>query len=249
MNILLSWLDAHNGTISAAATIVLVFITAWYAWQARETVCEMRRQRAADEENRFLAQRPVVYPVDKLSSDGSTIGLDWLANRCHITLANAGPGLATDLCAVLMAPPDRSGALPRRYTLWKDRPLPPGEGARQLVMEVGQTMVGTTARIGAYALTPPPAPAHMDLVLGRAPIVEARLTLTYRDVFGRKHAAIFDYTSLQRWENAVFLAGIPSDLADLDLEARPRPDMVLRDESDPLAVLAEAPSELYGDVS
>jgi hypothetical protein len=45
------------------------------------------------------------------------------------------------------------------------------------------------------------------------------LTLTYRDVYGRKHAAIFDHTVLKMWELVDYLPDITNDLADIEREA------------------------------
>jgi hypothetical protein len=39
-----------------------------------------------------------------------------------------------------------------------------------------------------------------------------RLTLTYEDIFSRKHAAIFDYTSTGRWQTVAICEDIKEDL-------------------------------------
>jgi hypothetical protein len=53
-------------------------------------------------------------------------------------------------------------------------------------------------------------------------IGDGRLTLTYSDVFGRKHAAIFDFTPQRRWELVAYLRDIPEDLADIEKRAASR---------------------------
>jgi hypothetical protein len=85
----------------------------------------------------------------------------------------------------------------------------------------GWTELGTVKRCKLYA---PLKPDEHDLKRGQTERV-ARLTLTYSDIFGRKHAALFDFTTEQAWENVAYLRDIPADLADL--AAAHRRQMVL----------------------
>ena len=56
----------------------------------------------------------------------------------------------------------------------------------------------------------------MATMVGAAYVYVARLTMTYHDVFGRKHATIADLDSLQRWHLAEPLEGSAVDLEDLE---------------------------------
>lgn len=46
--------------------------------------------------------------------------------------------------------------------------------------------------------------------------VLARLTLTYQDIFRRKHAATFDYIDLYGWQCVALLSDIAKDLEDVN---------------------------------
>ncbi|MGZ6375557.1 MAG: hypothetical protein ACXWPI_12660 [Ktedonobacterales bacterium] len=48
------------------------------------------------------------------------------------------------------------------------------------------------------------------------PTILARYTITYHDIFGRRHAAIYDYDSQHRWRSVAFLTNIPQDLEELN---------------------------------
>lgn len=48
--------------------------------------------------------------------------------------------------------------------------------------------------------------------------VTARLTLTYQDVEGRKHAAIFDYVQDHGWKQVKYLSNISKTLDELNAQ-------------------------------
>ena len=58
--------------------------------------------------------------------------------------------------------------------------------------------------IGAYKLNAPPEPTLAEITHGHMPVHAARVTITYQDVFGRKHASTFDYVQRWRGKPAVF---------------------------------------------
>ena len=58
------------------------------------------------------------------------------------------------------------------------------------------------------------------MLAGKYNIV-GRLTLTYSDVFGRRHAAIFDYIDIHGWQLAEFAADLEENLEDLDAKTQP----------------------------
>ena len=53
-------------------------------------------------------------------------------------------------------------------------------------------------------------------MFGSAYIYLGRLTLTYQDIFGRKHACIADFDTLERWHIHPHLEDIATDLEDLE---------------------------------
>ncbi len=143
----------------------------------------------------------------------------WDERSVRVPVANGGAGTAFDLCGVLLGAAHDPAILSHRFTLWKDLPLPAAD-SRDAILARGMSMVSGTTRIKEHPLQPPPKPHPGDEMIAAIPRYTARLTLTYKDVFGRKHAALFDYSSQGRWENAVFLDDVEHDLADLDREAR-----------------------------
>lgn len=76
------------------------------------------------------------------------------------------------------------------------------------------------ATIGGYPLYAPAKPTREEQMLGGHYNIVARLTLTYQDIFERKHAAVFDYIDLYGWRCIALLVDIPRDLDALDDEAR-----------------------------
>ncbi len=269
-------IQAIAAAISAVSTVVLVGVTIYYAVQtrrtvremersrtmtgrtveemhnqvavAREQVGEMRAQRTLDEESRYLAQRPVVYPVEPLAedmmpADSASLTLVWDRRECAVVLANAGGGIATELCGVLMGPDARPVVNPR-YTLWKAVPLRPTDAPVSMTMIGSASKVGGAACIGSRSLEPPLPPSLDDMAWRATPYVIARLTLTYRDVFGCKHASMVDYTSMQRWENAVFLPNITQDLEDLERGYGVPPSAQIAEETAELHVLGFEDNDL-----
>src|SRR6516225_9950807 len=49
--VIIEWLDAHSGAVQAIATIVLVAITAYYAWTSRSLVQQTRQTLQASSRN------------------------------------------------------------------------------------------------------------------------------------------------------------------------------------------------------
>jgi len=100
---------------------------------------------------------------------------------------------------------------------------------QKLQMQLGGTIVGPDAVIRSRSkraerkLGPPANPSREDMLLGPKAVIDGRLTLTYRDVYGAKHATVLDYSSLQRWEDGVYIPDVEKDLVDLEAAARARP--------------------------
>lgn len=57
-------------------------------------------------------------------------------------------------------------------------------------------------------------------MLGGQYNVLARLTLTYQDIYLRKHAAVFDYIDLYAWQCVALLTDTETDLETIDSEVR-----------------------------
>ncbi|MCL4508490.1 MAG: hypothetical protein M1296_03060 [Chloroflexi bacterium] len=73
---------------------------------------------------------------------------------------------------------------------------------------------------GAAPRPAPEQPTPQERMLGGYYNSIARLTLTYQDIFMRKHAGVFDYIDHYGWQCVALLADIPKDLEDLNNAAR-----------------------------
>jgi hypothetical protein len=123
---------------------------------------------------------------------------------------------------VLFPPEGQStpGQLPPRYTLWREPSLRPGM-SRRVKLETGATVMNGDAMIGGYQLFAPRKPSLGEMHGGRYNVL-ARLTLTYQDIYARRHAAIFDYVDLYGWQCIGVPTEVSQDLESVDREARRR---------------------------
>jgi hypothetical protein len=254
-----SWLDTHNGSMTALATFVLVGVTVFYAAQARLTVQEMRAQRddmkaqiaemqgqgqvmrnqletleaqrkvmteQRDEmiaqrtemrEQRYGLNRPVLFPRLAIWVDGNAwrvSGEPWNFNDCVIRITNSGTGVATDVCGLLLPAEERPSQ--DRFTFWYLSPLMPGDTDIEVPLRKGNGIVDGSTKIGDYTLKPPERETRRGLWPLDVYEADARLTITYKDVFGRKHASMFDYSRNNEWVQTALLINVDHDLADLE---------------------------------
>lgn len=213
------------GTLVA---VVLTLVVYWLLLRAtRDQVAELRKQTTENYQQNREAQydryRPLVYPTGKipyLPDDNRYV--DWARGPWGVDLKNAGAGVALTIYGVFFGPkPTRADqAQTERYTLWRDQPLLASESRSAAPMSLGGSMVGGNDSIGSHTLYGPPEPTYVEMHKG-VPWIVARLTLTYLDIYGRKHASISDYHQLHGWQPAAFLVDIPDDLTDLNRRAQP----------------------------
>jgi hypothetical protein len=141
----------------------------------------------------------------------------------RVTVRNAGPGIALNIWGIVFEPEPTEDVLKQtgqhhshRYA----KPIEPGDVTQidwqggGLPMS-GDTEIGKTRRYKLYA---PRRPTQAEILRGETEKV-ARLTLTYTDIFGRKHAAIYDLTAQLQWENVDYLRDIDQDLGDMERES------------------------------
>lgn len=192
------------GAASSAAVAFATLLLAWFTWQS---VQQSREQMRA-------MRRPVLVPISAPPRDAPH------SREFAIEIRNVGCGLALAVWAVWM--PRRASAqagLPRQYSAAHPFPIPPGEAA-SVRLEKGGTLFAEEDRIGEEPLAVPagePGPETID-PSERRPRRIGRLTLTWRDVFGLKHAGTFDLDLQGRWIAERIQEKIPKDLSDLDQE-------------------------------
>jgi hypothetical protein len=98
-------------------------------------------------------------------------------------------------------------------------PLGPGE-SRPAKLRLGGTLIPGDAQLAGHELYAPPKPSQYELmVMGQYNIV-ARLTITWEDVFKRKHAGIYDYIDVFGWYCVGLFEDTERDLEDLNDHAR-----------------------------
>ncbi len=166
-------------------------------------------------EQTYAMGRPLLFPFGPEESVGPS--------KDVIYIRNAGPGTALNIRGVVfghkLTNPDEKDSFLRK--LWFANPLPPGDHHVEALNLGGRPKFRGDCEIGNQHRTCifyAPERTLEELNKGMAPIVQ-RLTLTYHDIFGLKHASIFDRSYPQSWEFVAFLKEIPKDIDDLEHEA------------------------------
>lgn len=189
---------------------------------------------------------PVLMPASPLYSanigdvalpgrQGGTPGYDRNKDRVSVAIENAGQGLALNIQGAIYPPEpepqDASIAMTghvhkRRFGLplraGERIPETEGEGIEWLdyaPILPPTTVIGDAEQHTQYSLWAPRKPTVVEGAHG-AVEMRARLTLTYADIFGRKHAAIYDLTKVNEWVNVTYLNSIPADVSELERPLR-----------------------------
>jgi hypothetical protein len=224
--VLIDVLDTHAGAIQAVSTVVLVVITGFLFWvtrayarSAQRQAEEAKNQVAETQRQRFDQHRPVVHPVGSLPLNEHD-RLEWGPAAYDLQLQNVGTGVALIVCGVLFAPEGLfpPNLLSTRYTVWRESAILPGEPPRTVKLLIGKTKMEGDTTIGGYRLFAPRLPTQEERMMGGHYTVVARLTLTYQDVFMRKHAAVYDYIDLYGWQCVALMSDVPQDLEDMSQE-------------------------------
>lgn len=215
------WQHVFNG-VSAFSTAALALLTIAIAVVGVKQVKVSQAQVQQALEARYDSQSPLLVPQGNLpvgrSSPDDQDNLVLTFPSLDFGFHNAGPGIALNIRGVIFGTRVTKGYA-QRYSLWSGLPLKSGATRREQ-WKLGGSVLPGTARIVKHGLHAPPTPSMIESQTLDLPRVVGRCTLTYHDVFGRKHAGIFDYTDLGDWRTVAFLHDIPMDLEDLDREAR-----------------------------
>ena len=207
----------------------------------RQFLVAQRQIREAYEEGRkqflevqYAQYRPLLVPL--FADRGEPpITIDWSTEDKLMRVQNVGTGVATNIWGVFM-PSTRNGAIPQ-YSKHFPVPIYAGESLSSAVpysqyFTRGGTIFDGDDKIDEHSLCVPEerAPAQNSNHSSRRDRCIARLTLTYHDIFGRKHASIFDLTQSGGWVEIAMLPNITHDLGDLD-EAKVRSATAVQVES------------------
>jgi hypothetical protein len=182
--------------------------------QTQDALEEGRRQFL---ENQYATNRPLLIPVpteEVLPRGASPHSIDWSLQVKHIRIQNVGTGVATNIWGVLM-PPDPIPTS-HQYHARLGTPLPPESYSSEDnfgTYFMKGSILDCNDQIGGHTLCVPKERIGGE---GRGELIRARLTLTCFDIFGRKHASIFDFTTEGKWVNVAFIHNIEHDLGEMN---------------------------------
>ncbi len=108
---------------------------------------------------------------------------------------------------IVFGPPVNSQPPRERFVVWNYPALTPGATGDEITLRPGSNISSDTI-IKGYILSVPDDVNHVGVI--------ARFTLTYYDVFGRKHASIYDYHSQIGWISRGHFSDIEYDIYELD---------------------------------
>ncbi len=186
--------------------------------QTQDALEEGRRQFL---EAQYAAHRPLLVPLDRHLDDIPAV-IEWNASVEFINIQNAGTGVANNIWGVFMPPVSWSTTVPPQKHIHLATPLPPGakssEECTDTIFKWGGTIFNTYDKISEHTLGVPEERALNENFnhLEKRDWCIARLTLTCSDVFGKKHASIFDYTTMGVWVNVAFISNIEHDLGEMN---------------------------------
>ena len=154
-----------------------------------------------------------VSPDGRRTVLAGTVGALYRGGRDGERMALAGEASIT---SIAWSPMDSRHALasvfgvqpPVLATRWRGNLQEP----QKVESKLGGSTFPAIGTIASHPLRAPEKPPGQAMVIGTATWYVLRLTLTYRDIFDRKHVAIFDYKSGVGWETVAIRSGIAKDL-------------------------------------
>ena len=210
--------------ISAAAagvgSVTAAFAAIWLARVGQKQV-RVTQDQIYNEHRPLLV--PVGAPIFKPDNDRY---LKWEENLQPLFLQNLGTGTALNVAGVLRGCAtylsDDKGTITRfegardLWTCWLGVPIAPGEPVASAFKTGGGVFRPGNDSIGPYTLKAPDEPDMRAITTDGALWAVARVTVTYHDIFERKHTSIFDYVLNQGWHMVAILSDVERDLFDLE---------------------------------
>lgn len=174
-----------------------------------------------------------VLPRLVIDNGGTTIWqernelyLNWEAKYLIANMQNVGLGTAFNIVSVIYGSKSYPGEIgkpripgnERHWTFWGGSFMQPGAEKSQQYNLGGSTYYENNQWIKdkkkRYRLQAPDIPDFQ--MKNPQPRYIARITTTYQDIYGRKHASIFDADDIGRLKQVDFLENIDKDLRDLE---------------------------------
>ena len=202
-----AWLSSEQTRINAIASLAVALATLFLATVAFVQILESREQIRRAE---YASLRPLLVP--DTSFDNEQLHDNEIV-QIFFDVRNVGSGVATNVWGVILPLPESETITTNQWCARPDNPLAANDPSR-LVFSKG-TIFGQNDRIDGVSLVP------QKILSPNSPLVRddryaARLTLTYSDVFGLKHAAFFDLTTNNKWVCFAVRNEISKDLSDLN---------------------------------
>lgn len=214
MSSVTDWIAALSTLVSTIATIVIAFLTYKTIHAYKEQIKLAQEQVTIGQEQKFNDARPVLVPSSQLNSLKLSDGTPSLAFGTSQTLffdglKNIGKGPALNIHGIFFPSIDHKFPPQNRQVFWNQAAISFGESTQnQIVLGRGIQLNGTEEIAKGCSLYAPSSKKEIG--------IEVRLTLTYHDVFGRKHASIYDYSSQRGWLSKGHFPGITLDLWEAD---------------------------------
>jgi len=189
--------------------------------QTKEALAEGRRQSQAAldiaHEQIEQSKQPILIPLSALPLTAVVGQLDFTQSELPLEFMNVGTGVALNIWGVLV-PPQNIPQTP--YSFSNQAHLLQSKGDTVVFRQSQSYLFTEKDKIGELDLRPPSELTKVGTidVLRYA----ARLTLTYLDVFGNKHATIYDYTNIKEWKVVAHFR-VQHDLDDMFKEKKLQP--------------------------
>ena len=222
-------LAASATTLAAVATLlaVIVGLRGIYIGRAlAHEAFEQTEKAQAEARQQFLeaqynTSRPLLVPAAADLSEARDLEepmtFEW-NSEVFVTIQNVGTGLATNI-RMLVQPPALALEDLSPYVCRLGSPLPANSDPVKVYLHPGATRYSESERLGGHSLYLPPEQAAGPA--GSTDHFLARLSITYQDIFGRKHASIFDLSAWGIWVNVAFLPTLERDLAEREAAKAP----------------------------
>jgi hypothetical protein len=214
-----------------------VSLVLWYFnYRSQEKEQERRyeweRQLEAQQEHRLLLlNQPDLEPVGaSLHTEHEPVRL-LVGNDQNVAIHNAGGTIPTEVHGVLFPTAKYVESAMRltfhmpgiEGTYWQGKmDVAPGPNNQiALVLKAAKNPLrGDISVVDGVPLYAPPEPDMGEVLAGDATFYYARLTLTYRDRFGRRLATVFDLAALRdQWRRVAGPVEVEHDLPELAAQA------------------------------
>jgi len=204
------WIAAFSSLAGAVATVVIAYLTFRTIHAYQKQIKLAQEQIAVGQEQKFNDARPVLVPSSqlnslKMSDDTPSLAFGASQSLFFDGLKNIGKGPALNIHGIFFPSIDQKFPPQDKQVFWNQAAISSSEStSNRIVLSRGVHLNGTEEIVKGYSLYAPGVKEEIG--------IEARLTLTYYDVFGRKHASIYDYSSQRGWISKGHFPGITLDL-------------------------------------